>query len=295
MADRRGRGGKGSFLKVESNSSEQGQFGHGESKPDGSVAEYWHTKPKVLSLILVSRFGRTTFNTPVWEPQSPRHWQSNPLRELQGRDIALSKLLSWSLRHGAEKEGLDITDDGFINVRDLLNHRLFRGKYTLEDIQRVVAENNKQRFYLRTNQDGGIFANKSQSGTFYQVNYVVITLKKITNLDLTPIIDERDFPVIIHGTYWQHWDQIRTEGLSRMNRLHIHFSPGEPGDSQVISGMRQSCQIYIYIDVRKALADGLKFYKSKNNVILSPGNERGYIRPQYFSQVVQVSPRKLIG
>nr|CAD7403742.1 unnamed protein product [Timema poppensis] len=204
----------------------------------------------------------------------------------QGRDVALSKLLSWSLRHGAEKEGLDITDDGFINVSDLLNHRLFRGKYTLEDIQRVVAENNKQRFYLQTNQDGGILRIRANQGH---------SIKKITNLDLTPIIDERDFPVIIHGTYWQHWDQIQKEGLSRMNRLHIHFSPGEPSDSQVISGMRQSCQIYIYIDVRKALADSLKFYKSKNNVILSPGNERGYILPQYFSQVVQVSPRKLIG
>jgi RNA:NAD 2'-phosphotransferase (TPT1/KptA family) len=38
-----------------------------------------------------------------------------------------------------------------------------------------------------------------------------------------------------------------------MNRLHIHFSPGEAGDSQVVSGMRSSCELYIYIDAEKAL------------------------------------------
>jgi hypothetical protein len=38
-----------------------------------------------------------------------------------------------------------------------------------------------------------------------------------------------------------------------MNRLHIHFSPGELGDSQVISGLRSSCQLYIYIDSERAL------------------------------------------
>jgi 2'-phosphotransferase len=42
----------------------------------------------------------------------------------------------------------------------------------------------------------------------------------------------------IHGTYHKCWDAIKQSGLSRMNRLHIHFSEDFPGSKNVISGMR---------------------------------------------------------
>lgn len=34
------------------------------------------------------------------------------------------------------------------------------------------------------------------------------------------------------------------------------------------------------------LADGFKFYKSANNVILCPGNEEGFLPPKYFAKAV---------
>lgn len=70
---------------------------------------------------------------------------------------------------------------------------------------------------------------------------------------------------MVHGTYYRHWDQIKQQGLSRMHRRHIHFSPGLPGDDGVISGMRSSCQIYIYIDLAKALA-GKENMSSKSKI-----------------------------
>lgn len=78
-------------------------------------------------------------------------------------------------------------------------------------------------------------------------------LQTVIDPDLVPILHPSEIPTIIHGTYFKNWTKIKTEGLSRMSRLHIHFSPGEPGDSQVISGMRSSCQLYIYIDTKKAV------------------------------------------
>lgn len=39
--------------------------------------------------------------------------------------------------------------------------------------------------------------------------------------------------------------------------------------------------------------DGIKFYRSANNVILSPGDERGTLLPKYFANAVQRQPRKL--
>jgi 2'-phosphotransferase len=99
---------------------------------------------------------------------------------------------------------------------------------------------------------------------------------------------------VIHGTNFTAWQTIRTEGLSRMRRQHIHCAAGEPGDEGVISGMRRSCQIYIYIDVAAALADGYKFYRSANNVILCPGNAAGILPPRYFAKVKDVKKNQII-
>lgn len=81
------------------------------------------------------------------------------------------------------------------------------------------------------------------------------------DLDLEDITPESFVPHVVHGTYHRHWDSIRLHGLSRMNRMHIHFAPGLPGEGGVVSGMRSSCQIYIYVDLSKALAGKINIRK----------------------------------
>ena len=83
---------------------------------------------------------------------------------------------------------------------------------------------------------------------------VCVGVQVITDLELSAIETSSDAPVVIHGTYFRNWNSIQKEGLSRMNRQHVHFSPGEPGSDKVISGMRSTCQVWIYIDLSKALA-----------------------------------------
>lgn len=79
-----------------------------------------------------------------------------------------------------------------------------------------------------------------------------------------------------------------------MKRNHIHFATGLPNDNKVISGIRQDAEIVIYINLQLALLDGLKFYKSTNGVVLSPGNENGTILPKYFLKVLEKSGKKLV-
>jgi 2'-phosphotransferase len=79
-------------------------------------------------------------------------------------DKSLSKWLSWLLRHGAIKEGLNIDTDGFVDVTDIEQHRGFCGKFTVTDIQRVVAANDKQRFFLRTHPVSGKLQIKANQG-----------------------------------------------------------------------------------------------------------------------------------
>ena len=62
-------------------------------------------------------------------------------------DTQLSKM-SYLLRHGANECGLSIASDGFVDVSDLLKHIQLQN-CTLEDVQRVVAEDCKQRYELQ--------------------------------------------------------------------------------------------------------------------------------------------------
>jgi 2'-phosphotransferase len=88
---------------------------------------------------------------------------------------------------------------------------------------------------------------------------------------------------------------IKHSGLNKMSRNHIHFCSGLPGDdSAVISGFRGSSDVAIVIDARKAIADGIKFYRSENNVILSSGNSRGIIEIKYFEKVINLKTKKNI-
>ena len=101
-------------------------------------------------------------------------------------------------------------------------------------------------------------------------------------------------PKVVHGTSFKAWNDIQKTGLSRMKRNHIHFAAGELGADGVISGMRSSAQVYIYIDVHSAMKNGIQFFRSANNVILSPGNADGIIESQYFKTVINVNTNQVL-
>lgn len=84
------------------------------------------------------------------------------------------------------------------------------------------------------------------------------------------------------------------QGLSKMKRNHIHLAQGLPGTG-ILSGMRQSSSVFIYIDLEKALQAGLKFSLSANGVVLSEGDSRGFIKPCFFQRVEDSKGNALTG
>ena len=59
--------------------------------------------------------------------------------------------------------------------------------------------------------------------------------------------------------------------------------------------MRSSSQILIFIDVQKALSAGIKFYLSDNGVVLTAGNDKGFLPPEFFSRVETADRKPLSG
>ncbi|XP_053179248.1 tRNA 2'-phosphotransferase 1 [Scomber japonicus] len=203
----------------------------------------------------------------------------------EDRDVRLSKSMSYALRHGANKMGLHMGTDGFLFVEDLLAHPQFRS-YSLEDVERVVAANNKQRFKLRFHPDDGRLQIRANQGHSVQV----------MDLELKPVLaGAPDCPTeAVHGSYIRNWSSIQQQGLSRMKRTHIHLAPGLPGEDGIISGMRGDCDLAVFIDVPKALADGIEFFWSENGVLLTAGDTEGKLLPKYFSQALKLKPTRSI-
>lgn len=101
---------------------------------------------------------------------------------------------------------------------------------------------------------------------------------------LSPITSPSDVPSCIHGTFERFLDSIKETGLNRMKRNHIHFTTSLPNEGEVISGMRKSCEVAIYIDIENAMNDGIKFYRANNGVILTEG-DNGIIHNKYFKEI----------
>ena len=107
---------------------------------------------------------------------------------------------------------------------------------------------------------------------------------------LTPLRAEtRDLPTVcVHGTYEHHMPSIRRRGLipggGRSGRRHVRFAAVHAGDSRAISGMRSNSEVAIYVDIRTALASGIRFFRSANEVLLTPD----VVPPHLFSSVLRL-------
>lgn len=90
-----------------------------------------------------------------------------------------------------------------------------------------------------------------------------------------------------------------------MGRQHIHFALRAPdsvlpsaavsvsdplagtsnASTPVISGMRATAQILIWVDVKRSLAGGLKWWKSANEVILTEGDANKFVQMEWVDRV----------
>jgi len=180
--------------------------------------------------------------------------------------------LSWLLRHGILEKKLHMRDDGYVAVTDILLLQEMN-TITRDDICQIVKTDSKQRFsMIIENEIEMIRANQGHS-------------KKVGELiDETKLLQQISEPMqpCIHGTYRKHLDSIFKDGLKPMNRSFIHFG------QSISSGIRSDADIYIYIDMKHAMDDEMKFFLSKNNVILTKGLN-GCIDKKYFEKYVSLT------
>lgn len=239
----------------------------------------------------------------------------------QPREVQVSRKVSWLLRHGASSEGLKLGKGGYVSVADALNTRALKSlKITFDELKEVVAKNDKQRFSMIMASSLDEVPEDADAGQEEPAQQVDMTsndpndyliranqghsIKVDTDGLLTPITREAgNVPaIVVHGTDERAWALIlKGGGLRRMTRNHIHFASGLPAGlkllesssgadgaadaAPVISGMRMSSTVLIYVDINAALDKGIPFFVSENGVILTEGNEQGVLPYEFFSRV----------
>ncbi len=186
------------------------------------------------------------------------------------RDTFVSKKLSYFLRHHLDQIPGQVSPAGFVSIDALLSMEDFKSaNITHEEIIRAVEMSDKQRFGLdstgkliRANQGHSISSGK---------------LIDQTQL-LTKLVVPQDY--CVHGTTRKAINEIKKSGLNKMSRTHIHFA----SKPNAISGFRSDSAVLIHVDMASAMADGIEFFMSANEVILSPGP----IDPKYFKKIEYV-------
>ena len=100
---------------------------------------------------------------------------------------------------------------------------------------------------------------------------------------------------LVHGTFRTNVESILKSGLSQCGRNHIHLTTmvipdphkdnNGTGSDGAVSGFRSSCDTLIYINMQKAIQDGMQFFQSENGVVLTEGFN-GVIGKEYFEKIV---------
>lgn len=158
-----------------------------------------------------------------------------------------SKYLSFILRHKPDSIGLELSDEGWANIEELIS-RTKKFKLTKESIKTVVDTNDKKRFLI--SDDGQRI--KANQGHSIKVS-----------LELEPVTPP-DF--LLHGTAERFIESIFKEGLTKQRRHHVHLS--ETQKTAMSVGARYGKPVLLKVDSKQMHEDGFEFFKTENDVWL---------------------------
>ncbi|MEW7291740.1 RNA 2'-phosphotransferase [Aquimarina sp. 2304DJ70-9] len=170
----------------------------------------------------------------------------------------ISKFLSLILRHDPVKIGLQLDENGWADVNELLNKtQKHQPNLDIDLLNKIVETNDKRRFAF--NEDcTRIRANQGHS-------------IKI-DLEYNP---KQPPEFLYHGTVAKFMDAIREKGLLKMSRHHVHLS--EERDTATKVGARRGKPFILTIRSGAMYANGAEFFQSDNGVWLTDNVESEYI------------------
>ena len=178
----------------------------------------------------------------------------------KSKEKKISKALSYWLRHNPDKIGIELTEDGWTDVKTLIEKASSTLFFDFNELKYVVDNNDKKRFA-------------------FSEDLCKIRANQGHSIDVDLKLEEAVPPQILyHGAPVGVIDAIMKEGLKKMNRHHVHLSPDKDTAAKV--GSRRGKFEILEIEAMRLRADGHKIYMSDNGVYLVDEVPSEYIKRQ---------------
>lgn len=164
-------------------------------------------------------------------------------------DHHLSKFLSLVLRHQPEQIGITLDEEGWTSVPLLLEGlaRSWKGVQR-SDLERIVAEDKKQRYALRGDL---IRANQGHS------------VAGVCAVELVPVAPPE---FLYHGTTQERWGLIQaSSGLLPGARHHVHLS-ADQATARTVGSRHRGDLVVLQVRAQDYVAAGGVFYRAENGV-----------------------------
>jgi putative RNA 2'-phosphotransferase len=161
-------------------------------------------------------------------------------------EVKISKFMSLVLRHEPQALGVTLDQNGWTDFGVFAEK--MKGKFgTSEaDLRRLISTNPKQRFIL---ENGRVRANQGHS------------------LDVDLALEATMPPdVLFHGTTLSAWVSIKTQGLLKQDRQHVHLSK-DVETAEIVAKRRKGPWIILAVDA-KTMHTTQQFFLSANAVWL---------------------------
>jgi putative RNA 2'-phosphotransferase len=161
-------------------------------------------------------------------------------------DVKISKFMSLVLRHEPQALGVTLDQNGWTDFIDFAEKMKAKFGISEADLRGLIVTNPKQRFII---EDGKVRANQGHS------------------LDVDLALEATTPPdVLFHGTTQSAWASIKTQGLLKRDRQHVHLSK-DLETAQIVAKRRKGPWTILAIDA-KAMSATHKFFLSANAVWL---------------------------
>lgn len=170
----------------------------------------------------------------------------------------ISKYIALILRHKPDAIGIGLDEHGWANVNELLAGISKTHPLSLEQLENIVATDNKQRYSF--NED-----------------HTLIRANQGHSVPVDVELPKKDPPdVLYHGTGEKYVSSIMKNGLIPKSRLYVHLS----ADVQTaeIVGKRHGKPVIFIVDAKTMTADGYEFFLSVNGVWLTKTVPVRYLR-----------------
>lgn len=175
----------------------------------------------------------------------------------------LSKEISYALRHAPWEYELELDDEGFVPIEQLLHALNEGGNYvddrpvTKEDLEEIIRTSDKKRHEIVGDRIRALYGHS-----------VPQTIKK--EIGTPP-------DILYHGTNEFCVEAIAKDGILPMARQYVHMST-DTQMAETVAKRRKGRMVIMQIDAKKAMADGIEFFVGNDRVWLAK-----HIPPQYIS------------